>query len=72
MSDQDQEALSIIEELLNTKTREAITEYIDGYGDAIDWSDYTTEQILREVWRSDVAAGEVENGILASMAMELL
>lgn len=60
-----------IEQLLNTKTREAIIDYIDGYGDACDWSKYTTRQILDEVARSDNEAGETDNGILASMYTEL-
>lgn len=60
-----------IEQLLNTKTREAIIDYIDGYGDPVDWSDDTTREILEEVSRSDIAAGETNNGILASMYEEL-
>ena len=60
-----------IEEILNTKTREAIIEHINGYGDAIDWSDYTTRQILDEVSRSDIEAGEEDEGILANMYHEL-
>ena len=61
----------VIEQLLNTKTREAIIEYINGYGDPIDWGDDTTRQILDEVARSDEAAGEINEGILASMWAEL-
>lgn len=61
----DQE--TAIEQLLNTKTREWIIEYIDGYGDHIDWEDWTTRQILEEVARSDNEAGETNDGILASM-----
>jgi hypothetical protein len=60
-----------IEEILNTKTRESIIEHINGYGDAIDWSDYTTRQILDEVSRSDIEAGEEDEGILANMYHEL-
>jgi len=61
-----------IEQLLNTKTRESIIEYIDSYGDHTDWSDWTTRQVLEEVWRSDQEAGEEDNGILISMAQEIL
>lgn len=69
MNNQDQEYA--IEQLLNTKTRETIIEYIDGFGDPIDWSDYTTRQILEETARSDNEAGEPDDGILASMFGEL-
>ena len=60
-----------IEEILNTKTREAIIDHINGYGDSIDWSDYTTRQILEEVSRSDIEAGEEDEGILANLYHEL-
>lgn len=60
-----------IEILVNTKTRQAITDYIDGYGDSVDWSGYSDRQILEEVWRSDCEAGEQANGILANMYAEL-
>jgi hypothetical protein len=65
------EAKQAIESLLNTKNRESIIEYIDGYGDTIDWSDYTTREILEECWRSDQEAGEEADGILANMYQEL-
>ena len=61
-----------IEQLLNTKTREAIIESINQYGDAIQWDGYTTREILDEVARSDSEAGEEYNGILAGIASELL
>ena len=67
----DERAQIAIEILVNTKTRQAITDFIDGYGDACDWSDYSDRQILEEVWRSDCEAGEEDNGILASMYEEL-
>lgn len=64
----DEERAQIaIEMLVNTKTRQAITDYIDGYGDACDWSDYSDREILEEVWRSDKEAGEETDGILAGM-----
>ena len=62
------EAALTIETLLNTKTREYIIESINEYGDPIQWEGYTTRQILEEVWRSDLEAGEAENGILAGIA----
>lgn len=61
-----------IETLLNTKNRGAIIEFINGYGDSCDWSDYTTRQILEEVHRSDYEAGELNDGILAAMYSELI
>lgn len=67
----NRQAQQAITALLHATTREAITHYINKYGDPIDWSDYTTRQILEEVWRSDCEAGEEENGILASMYAEL-
>lgn len=60
-----------IEEILNTKTRGAIIDHINGYGDSIDWSDYTTRQILEQVSRSDIEAGEEDEGILANLYHEL-
>lgn len=60
-----------IQILVNTKTRQAITDFIDQYGDPIDWTGYTDRQILEEVWRSDQEAGEEDNGILANMYEEL-
>lgn len=69
MNTSDQEYA--IEQLLNTKTREAIIEYINGYGDPIEWDGWTTRQILEEVARSDNEAGEADNGILANMFQEL-
>lgn len=65
------DAQVVIEILNNTVTREAIIDYINGYGDNIDWSDYSDRQILEECYRSDCEAGEEDNGILASMYAEL-
>lgn len=61
-----------IEILVNTKTREAIIEAINQYGDAIQWDGYTDRQILEEVHRSDVEAGEEYDGILAGIYEELV
>lgn len=57
----------VIEQLLNTKTREAIIDSINEYGDPVQWDDYTTREILEEVSRSDIEAGEENDGILANM-----
>lgn len=67
----EERAQIAIEILVNTKTRQAITEFIDQYGDSIDWTGYSDREILEEVWRSDKEAGEADNGILASMYEEL-
>lgn len=72
LKEYEDQADQVIEQLLNTKTRAVIIEVIDGYGDPIDWSDYTTRQILEEVKRSDIEAGEYDTGILAGIAGELL
>ena len=56
-----------IEQINNTKTREWIIDFINQYGDRIDWDGYTDRQILEKVSRSDIAAGEENNGILAAM-----
>lgn len=61
MHDTDQ----AIEIILNTKNRQAIIESIDEYGDPIQWDGYTTREILEEVQRSDIEAGEEFDGILA-------
>lgn len=68
----EEQSEQAIEQLLNTKTRQAIIEAINEYGDPIDWSDYTTRQILEEVQRSDREAGEYETGILAGIYAELV
>lgn len=39
-------------------TRDKVTAIIDGYGDAIDWSDYTLTDIIGEVWNSDLNSGD--------------
>lgn len=67
----DYDAQLAIDTLVNTRTRQAITDFIDQYGDAVDWSDYSTREILQEVWRSDCEAGEPNDGILAAMHGEL-
>jgi hypothetical protein len=59
-----------IETILNTKTRQAIIDHINGYGDPITWDGWETSQILDEVSRSDNEAGEEENGILANLYAE--
>jgi len=61
-----------IDMLVNLKTREAIIEAINQYGDPIQWDGYTDRQILEEVRRSDEEAGELNDGILAGICEELL
>ncbi len=39
-------------------TRDKVIEIIDGYGDAIDWSGWTLENIIGEVWNSDANSGD--------------
>lgn len=39
-------------------TREKVIAIIDGYGDAIDWSGWTLENIIGEVWSSDANSGD--------------
>lgn len=68
MGKMEYEAQLTIETLLNTKSREWIIEQINQYGDSIDWTGWSTRDILEEVWRSDIEAGEEENGILAGIA----
>ena len=72
LEEYEAESGQAIEQLLNTKTRKAIIDAIDEYGDPIDWSDYTTRQILEEVKRSDIEAGEYDTGILAGIYTELV
>ena len=68
----EEQSEQAIETLLNTKTRQSIIDAINEYGDPIDWSDYTTRQILEEVKRSDIEAGEYDTGILAGIYGELV
>ncbi len=56
-----------IEQINNLKTREWIIDFINQYGDSIEWAGYTDRQILEEVSRSDIEAGEENDGILANM-----
>ena len=72
LEEYEAESERAIEQLLNTKTREAIIEAINQYGDPIDWSDCTTRQILEEVKRSDIEAGEYDTGILAGIYGKLV
>lgn len=38
-------------------TRERVIEIIDSYGDSIDWKNWTIENIIAEVWHSDINSG---------------
>lgn len=61
-----------IEILVNTKTRQSIVDAINEYGDPIDWGRYSDREILEEVHRSDVEAGEEYDGILAGIYYKLI
>lgn len=63
----DRKAEDMIEDILKSKTRENIIRDISQFGGDIDWDDWTTRQILEEVWRSDCEAGEEDSGILISL-----
>lgn len=63
----DEKVEKMIKEVLKEKTRKDIVDYIDQFGDSINWDGWTTRQILEEVWRSDCEAGEEEDGILVSL-----
>lgn len=41
--------------------RTKVTAIIDGYGDAVDWSYYSLDSIIGEVWQSDSNSGEEPN-----------
>ena len=38
--------------------RQKVIAIIDGYGDPIDWSYYSLDSIIGEVWNSDLNSGE--------------
>lgn len=38
--------------------RAKVIKIIDGYGDPIDWSYYSLDSIIGEVWNSDINSGE--------------
>lgn len=63
----DEKVEKMVKEILEEKTRKDIIDYIDQFGDSINWDGWTTRQILEEVWRSDCEAGEEEDGILVSL-----
>lgn len=39
-------------------TREKVIGVIDSYGDSIDWKNWTIENIIAEVWHSDINSGD--------------
>lgn len=63
----DEKVEKMIKEIIEEKTRKYIVDYIDQFGDSINWDGWSTRQVLEEVWRSDCEAGEEENGILVSL-----
>ena len=42
--------------------RQKVIAIIDGYGDPIDWSYYSLDSIIGEVWNSDINSGEDPDG----------
>lgn len=42
--------------------RAAIITIIDGYGGPIDWSHYSMDSIIGEVWQSDINSGDDPSG----------
>ena len=43
-------------------TKAKVTAIIDGYGDPIDWSSDSLEQIIGTVWDSDLNSGDEPDG----------
>ena len=43
-------------------TKDKVTAIIDGYGDAIDWSNHSLESIVGTVWDSDLNSGDESDG----------
>ena len=42
--------------------RARVISIIDGYGDAVDWSYYSLDSIIGEVWQSDTNSGDEPDG----------
>lgn len=42
--------------------REKVIAIVDGYGDAVDWSYYSLDSIIGEVWQSDLNSGDDPEG----------
>lgn len=59
-----------IKELVKKVSRDKIIQHINGYGDAINWEGWTSEQILAECWQSDQFAGEAQDGIVYALWVE--
>ncbi len=60
-----------IDYIVDVLSREEIIEHIDGYTDgSIDWEGYSNRDILNEVLRSDIEAGEEEDGIFNNLYVE--
>lgn len=53
------DALKLTEQLIDAGAdREKVIAIIDGYGDAVDWSYYSLDSIIAEVWQSDTNSGD--------------
>lgn len=42
--------------------RAKVVEIINGYGDPVDWSYYSLDSIIAEVWQSDANSGDEPDG----------
>lgn len=53
------DALGLTHKLIKAGAdRAKVIAIIDGYGDAIDWSYYSLDSIIAEVWQSDLNSGD--------------
>lgn len=59
MTDADILTKKLIESGAN---RAKVIEIINGYGDSIDWSCYSLDSIIAEVWQSDLNSGDEPDG----------
>lgn len=59
VQDQRSDAGKLTEKLTAAgATRSHIIKIINNYGDAVDWGTYSLEEIIAEVWQSDLNCGE--------------
>lgn len=42
--------------------RQKVIAIVDGYGDSVDWSYYSLDSIISEVWHSDLNSGDDSDG----------
>jgi len=56
------DALKLTEKLVKAGAdRQQVIDIVDSYGDTIDWSHYSLDSIIGEVWNSDINSGENPN-----------